>query len=352
MGILLSSFMGGMCLGSFLLPFVVPARFHPLRVYAVLELAIGAIGGTLPWWLPWLSDWYLRNADESLTGISVRAAVAAVAILPPTMLMGATLPAVARWVKSTPEGLAELGVFYGANTIGAVLGCLAAGFVLLPNTDAIFTSHVAAAINAWSRMAAFALAFATPYKPAADNRRRRTRATAAIAPAMVCCVIALSGFTALGAEVVWTRLLSLLFGSTVYTFAIILAVFLAGLGIGSTVAARWVNAIEPPAALARARAAGDRLPGPVCEFHHHPRRAIIGSGRQSLKRRTFTRFSCTTRYAQRSRCCPRRCSGARAFRSRWLPPGAGRRTPADWSAKSMPRTRSERSSARLSPVPY
>ena len=63
------------------------------------------------------------------------------------MLMGATLPAVARWVKSTPAGLAQLGVFYGANTLGAVIGCLLAGFVLLPRTDAVFTSHVAAAIN-------------------------------------------------------------------------------------------------------------------------------------------------------------------------------------------------------------
>ena len=107
MGILLASFMGGMCLGSFALAWVVPARWHPLRVYAVLELAIGAIGGTLPWWLPKLSDWYLRVADESLAGISARAAVAAAAILPATALMGATLPAVARWVKSTPAGLAR-----------------------------------------------------------------------------------------------------------------------------------------------------------------------------------------------------------------------------------------------------
>ena len=68
------------------------------------------------------------------------------------------------------------------------------------------------------------------------------------------------GFAALGAEVVWTRLLSLLFGSTVYTFAIILAVFLAGLGIGSTLAARWVQRIEPAAVVAGDGAAGDRVP--------------------------------------------------------------------------------------------
>jgi len=245
MGILLSSFMGGMCLGSISLASVVPARFHPLRVYAVLELAIGVIGGTLPWWLPSLSDWYLRIADESLTGITARAAVAALAIFPATMLMGATLPAVARWVKSTPEGLSQLGVFYGANTIGAVIGCLVAGFVLLPRTDAVFTSHVAAVINTLVAVAAFSLSLVTPYQPA-DEVEDAAKGDRRNAPAIVCVVIALSGFTALGAEVVWTRLLSLLFGSTVYTFAIILAVFLAGLGIGSSVAARWVKRSTRP----------------------------------------------------------------------------------------------------------
>ncbi|MEX2092774.1 MAG: fused MFS/spermidine synthase, partial [Pirellulales bacterium] len=245
MGILLGSFMGGMCLGSFALAWVVPARFHPLRVYAVLELTIGAIGGTLPWWLPRLSGWYLSVADESLTGISARAVVAAVALLPATMLMGATLPAVARWVKGTPEGLAQLGIIYGANIFGAVLGCLAAGFVLLPQTDAVFTSHVAAAINVLVALSALALAQFVPYQrqvePHGPIETDRSNASA-----IVCIVVALSGFAALAAEVVWTRLLSQLLGSTVYTFAIILAVFLTGLGLGSTVAAHWIKRTSRP----------------------------------------------------------------------------------------------------------
>lgn len=262
LGILLGSFMGGMCLGSFALAWVVPARFHPLRVYAVLELAIGAIGGSLPWWLPKLSDWYLRVADESLTGIAARAVVAAAAILPATILMGATLPAVARWVKSTPAGLAQLGVFYGANTLGAVIGCLAAGFVLLPQTDAIFTSHFAAAINMAIAVAALGLALVIPYeREDAPDESDQTNASAA-----VCIVIALSGFAALGAEVVWTRLLALLFGATVYTFAIILAVFLTGLGIGSTLAARWVPRTSRPMHwLAMAQLAVVCL-GPIANF--------------------------------------------------------------------------------------
>ena len=245
LGILLASFMGGMCLGSFCCRGWCSARFHPLRVYAALELAIGAIGGTLPWWLPKLSDWYLSVADESLTGVSARAAVAAVALLPPTMLMGATLPAVARWVRGTPAGLAQLGIFYGANTIGAVVGCLLAAFVLLPSTDVVQTSYAAAAINVVVACAAWGLALFVGYQPAGDVAAADER-SAENAPAIVLLVIALSGFTALGAEVVWTRLLAMLFGATVYTFAVILAVFLAGLGIGSTLAARWVQRASSP----------------------------------------------------------------------------------------------------------
>jgi spermidine synthase len=244
LGILLASFMGGMCLGSWALARLVPPRFHPLRVYAALELAIGVIGATLPWWLPWLSDWYLRVANASLAGITARAIVAGVAILPATILMGATLPAVARWVKSTPDGLAQLGVFYGANIFGAVLGCLLAGFVLLPWTDKLVTSYVAASINAIVAALAWALSRTSPYEPAVEHVESPAPEPARGATWIVCAVIGLSGFAALGAEVVWTRLLAQLFGSTVYTFAIILAVFLAGLGIGSTVSAWWVKRVR------------------------------------------------------------------------------------------------------------
>src|SRR5262245_17288153 len=164
LAVLLATFMGGMCLGSLALPFVLPARFHPLRVYAFLELAIGAMGGAMPVWLPWLSQWYHANVHPSFTGITVRAFVAAVCVLPPTILMGATLPAIARWVRTTPKGLSQLGIFYGANIFGAVAGCVVAGFILLPQTDVNFTSSVAAAINVLVAAAALALSYFAPYQ--------------------------------------------------------------------------------------------------------------------------------------------------------------------------------------------
>ena len=246
MAILLASFMGGMCLGSIGFAKLVPTRFHPLKVYAALELGIAIIGCLLPWWLPALTDWYVAFANPSEAGILARSIVAGICLLPPTILMGATLPAISRWVLATPQGLAQLGVFYGANTIGAVLGCLLAGFVLLPQTDVIYASYFAASINLVIALAAYGMAEKIGYTPLAETDWSPQSSSKTNASGIVCLIIALSGFTALSSEVVWTRLISLLYGTTTYTFAIILAVFLMGIGLGSTLAARIAKQTSSP----------------------------------------------------------------------------------------------------------
>src|SRR5215467_12711833 len=131
LGVLLGTFMGGMCLGSLVFPRLVSARRHPLRVYAVLELAIAAIALMVLYGLPLLSEFYAQHVGADTAGIWQRCLIAALCLLPPTVLMGATLPAVARWVRSTPEGVSWLGFFYGANLAGAVAGAALAGFYLL-----------------------------------------------------------------------------------------------------------------------------------------------------------------------------------------------------------------------------
>src|ERR1019366_2719596 len=80
-------------------------------------------------------------------GIAVRAVIAAVCLLPPTLLMGASLPAMARWVESSPEGVSWLGFFYGGNLAGAVIGAVLAGFYLLRLYDMAVGTYVAVAIN-------------------------------------------------------------------------------------------------------------------------------------------------------------------------------------------------------------
>src|SRR5579872_4074489 len=131
LAILLTSFMGGMCLGSLALPRLVNSDRHPLRVYAVLELLIAACGFAILWLLPAVGKLYWAVAGQGIGGLSLRSVLAIVLLTPPTMLMGATLPAIARGVAATPIGLARLGFAYGANTCGAVLGSLVSGFYLL-----------------------------------------------------------------------------------------------------------------------------------------------------------------------------------------------------------------------------
>ncbi|MEA2592201.1 MAG: spermidine synthase, partial [Actinomycetota bacterium] len=241
LGVLLGTFMGGMCLGSLLLPRLVSGRRHPLRVYALLELGIGALGLVVLFGMPYVEQVYVRFAGHGPPGILLRGAVAGVCLLPPTMLMGATLPAIARWVEAGPEGVSWLGFFYGGNIVGAVFGCLLAGFYLLRVHDMATATYVAVALN--GAVAAIALALAAaparyeaPAVPATEGGGGAGAGRAAGAWA-VYPAIALSGMSALGAEVVWTRLLSLMLGGTVYTFSLILAVFLIGLGIGSSLGA-------------------------------------------------------------------------------------------------------------------
>src|SRR5437660_8264212 len=94
LGVLLGTFMGGMCLGSLALPRFISPRLHPLRVYAALEAGIGALGLALLYFMPLVTRLYVANAAQGLTGLLLRGLICAACLLPPTLLMGATLPAI------------------------------------------------------------------------------------------------------------------------------------------------------------------------------------------------------------------------------------------------------------------
>ncbi len=235
-GVLLGTFMGGMCLGSLWLPRAISDRHHPLRVYALLELGVGACGLVLLIAMPLVGRVYFAAGGDGAGDLLARGIVAAVCLLPPTVLMGATLPAVSRWIETTPEGVAWLGWFYAGNIAGAVCGCLGAGFYLLRYYDMATATFVAVGLNVMVAVIAWILAIrsvrlkpdATDMAPVASGFSRTKNAAPSVYVA-----IALSGFAALAGEVIWTRQIGLLFGATVYTFSIILAAFLIGLGGGS-----------------------------------------------------------------------------------------------------------------------
>src|ERR1051326_1533120 len=272
LGLLLAAYMGGLCLGSALLPRVISREYHPLRVYALIELGIAVFGLAVLFGLPIVGRLYVATATQGLTGIVERGVVASLCLLPPTLLMGGSLPAIARWTETTSGGISWMGLLYSGNIAGAVFGCCLAGFYLLRVYDMAVATYAAVAVNVAVAMTSF---LASPSgrgrrgspdragatgegqakrepdraKPEEKSRQILRPSPGAAArwlsrhplPAgegerawPIYLAIALSGCSALGAEVLWTRLLSLLLGGTVYTFSIILAVFLLGLWAGSS----------------------------------------------------------------------------------------------------------------------
>jgi len=247
LGFLLATVMGGLCIGSLWLPRT--HRFdgmHPLRVYAWLEFGIAAAALLVHFVLPLINMAYIAGASHGMPGFLLRGMLATICLLPPTILMGASLPAIVRWLKSTPNGVSWYGVLYAGNTAGAVFGCLLAGFYILPIYDMAIGTYAAAALNIAVALGSLALAARTPSQASVPEVAGDVPAVVddiddGIPRWAVYAAIGLSGATALGAEVVWTRLLGMLLGLTVYNFSIILAVFLIGLAIGSAIGSRAMS---------------------------------------------------------------------------------------------------------------
>ena len=241
LGLILGTFMGGMGLGSLLLPRWISVRHSPLRIFAALEVGVALWAGVLLILGPWLADAYSVLAGPGVQGAAVRGVLAATCLLPPTLLMGATLPIISRQVGTEKDGPATLGFLYACNTVGAVIGCLLGGFYLLRLHDITVATAAGMAIN----LGAAALALTAASKSQIESKSfsapttvKGSQSTTRL-PGDVLWIAALSGASALGAEVVWTRLLGLLLSGTVYTFSLLLAVLLAGLGVGSGLASRW-----------------------------------------------------------------------------------------------------------------
>jgi spermidine synthase len=247
----LAAFMAGLCIGSWLSGKLTRKVRRPLFAYGVVEAAIAGyalvFSAILQFLDPSLTTVYRDTfvAHPSLYQLS-RAAIAFLALLPPTALMGATLPLVMQHFAVADRLLGRrLGHFYAMNTMGAFAGTLLAGFAVLPLLGIWRSIALAAGVNVAIAVAAIALAMRSEsieieLSSAFRAPKHRPRSLAIL-------TIGISGFAALALEVVWMRILVVSFSATVYAFSIMLACFLAGIFMGSEREAGRVDALRRPA---------------------------------------------------------------------------------------------------------
>jgi predicted membrane-bound spermidine synthase len=251
----LAIFMAGLGLGGALLGRRADAHPNPLRLYGLLELGIAAGAALSPLLFAAVRAVYFATGGAAALGdagaLAARLALSALALGVPTFLMGGTLPAAAKGAEPAADrDRRATALLYGVNTLGALCGVLATTFFLLEHLGTRATVLSAAAVNvaigaaavlASRRPVPAGAAAETPAEPepAADGGEP---APAAAPAGFVFAAAALVGFVFFLLEIVWYRMLAPLLGGSTYTFGLVLAVALAGIGVGGALAAvpaRW-----------------------------------------------------------------------------------------------------------------
>ncbi|RJQ49024.1 MAG: spermidine synthase [Nitrospiraceae bacterium] len=245
----LSVFMGGLALGSYVIGRYGDRIKNPLRLYGILELGIAlsaVICAILVKFYPTFYIAIVQSRDLSPPYLSfIRVAFSVVALILPTTLMGGTLPVLSRLVAGQAGSLGRhLSFLYGINTLGAVVGTIGAGFVLLRFYSASTALTVAILTNTAVGIVSFSLSgrfsrFKRPESsglmthPSLPQSGFAGTAASPFSYRLVLMGIGISGFCALGYEVLWTRMLTIVIGASVYGFTIMLAAFLTGIALGS-----------------------------------------------------------------------------------------------------------------------
>ena len=260
----LASFMGGLALGSFLAGRLIDKIKDLLKTYGLLEGAIGAYALLLPLLLAGtepLFRFVYQNLDPSFYTLSLlRFLVSGLILLVPTTLMGATLPVLSQYFVDRQGRLGwNVGLVYGLNTCGAVMGSFAAGFLLIPMLGITWTILGAALLNLSIAGGAWMLAKkSAPWEPSPDPGKftgqkhkakkhtwKRAEPSLPVSSSAVVRVvmvgIGLSGLAAMIYQIAWTRVLSLAIGSSVYAFSLIVTAFICGLALGSLLISKFID---------------------------------------------------------------------------------------------------------------
>ncbi len=247
----LCAFMAGLGMGAMLAGRVADRLQSPLRAFGFLEIGIGLLGVVGPLVLLNLPPVYLFLSDLLAAGTGnvhlARFLLAFFVLMLPTTLMGATLPLLSRaFTTSTGVAGQRIGLLYSINTLGAVLGCALAGFWLIPALGLTGASCAAAAVNVSVGITAIALgrgvvgASEVPATTAAASPPWSRGALLAV------FAFAVSGFTAMGYEVLWTRALEQFTHNSTYAYTAMLTVFLLGIGGGSATTAWMADRSRSP----------------------------------------------------------------------------------------------------------
>jgi spermidine synthase len=250
-------FMAGLAIGSAAAGIVADRVRNPLRWFGATELAIGLTALLTPRVLAWLQQAYVAaypSVSSSAAALTAtHMAMAFAVLIVPTSLMGATLPLVvkASTFRSSTIGK-QLGLLYASNAAGAIVGTVAAGLYLIPHRGIHGTFLTAAALNLFVGLSAIAMSRlvnlrdGTSARPASPVPREQPPSGAVSEkPArrlrVVLWVFAISGAVSLALEVVWFRVLTLFLRPTVYGFAVMLAMILAGISLGSFLVTPLLN---------------------------------------------------------------------------------------------------------------
>ena len=254
----LAVFMAGLGSGAFYWGNRIDRGGNGLRLYGLLEVGIGLYAMIVPWIVqltdPLVSGGLFHLREQFWLQNILRAAVAALYLFLPTFLMGGTLPALARFLTRHAEAVGrDVGGLYAVNTAGAVVGTFLTGFVLIEMFGLLTTSLLAGTVNlAIGGLALWAAGKPYPAGPEREHPAKQQASEADLArqqPLFVRLLLlayALSGFAALGAEVVWSRALVFFLGNSTYAFSSVLVTFLAGLALGSYVGSRYADRLANP----------------------------------------------------------------------------------------------------------
>lgn len=258
----LGVYMGGLALGSWFFGKIVDRPgANGLRIYAWLEGAVGVFAFILPL-LIGLSDQIYRLLwpllSQSFAGLmALRLILVVIILIIPTTLMGGTLPALSRYlVRTRGRSGREIGTLYAVNTLGAVIGCFITGFFLIELLGVRMTLTTAALLNLTVALVAFYLSGRAQLKaPKIQTQKTKPKKTKRIelkteySPFQIKAVLwlfAVSGFTALALEVLWTRSLMYFVNIDTWAFTAMLTAFLGGIGVGSLIMARFAQKIRRP----------------------------------------------------------------------------------------------------------